>query len=552
VNDIQTCAPEKSQFPPRTSVAVYIILALSFIAAGAARLYNVDSTKVYFNPTRQYYSFCIAKGFYCENTDSIPAWERKIAAINKEALDDKEPPVTEYLVSLIWRAAGSPNSWAPSVLASAFWLIGGIFVFLTAVRYARPLAAALATAFYLLAPFGIIMSRSFQPESLMIMMLMAGIYTIFRYYENQSAKRLLIASVVCAMAILAKVNIVFPIWFGFFAGGICKQGLRKTIFSRHHILFVLIGIGPAVAYYLYITLTTEIMRVTAESIFAPQLLWSSFFWMGWLNQLGFVIGYIPLTGAIAGICLVRGRMFKSLLAGFIVGYLAYGIIFTYTTPTQDYYQIPLIPITALALAPVISWFFKQLTQKNSPFRRAAIIFGLLLLTAFLGSLASIKKGTFRSDSKYVQSLSTLSYKSFGLNPRYLSQFSGRNMDFVKRAKDIGRLINHSDRTIILGRAVPLWYYGNFAGYRWPFHNQWPFPDVIGSVGTGAKWSKYQGLGAEELLEQHFAGYSPEYFIVTALDDFEKQTATRELLYRKFETVAQNDKYVIFDLTKLKQ
>jgi len=213
----------------RRSVIVSVILVVSFIVAAAVRLYNIDAAKLYFYATRPYYSFCIARHFYYEGTESIPDWKRDIAAINKEALDDKEPPLTEYLVSRIWRACRSENHWAPSFVCSIFWLIGGIFVFLIAKKYTTVVAAAIATAFYLLCPFGIVMSRSFQPESLMTMMFLAGIYTIFNYYEKPSTKRLFIMAIVSGLAILAKVLVIFPIWAAFIAAGICKKGFRKTI-----------------------------------------------------------------------------------------------------------------------------------------------------------------------------------------------------------------------------------------------------------------------------------------------------------------------------------
>jgi 4-amino-4-deoxy-L-arabinose transferase-like glycosyltransferase len=530
---------------------VCVILATLFIAAAAVRLYNINTAKIYFYPTRQYYSFCIARHFYFEGIESIPDWERRIAAINKEALDDKEPPITEYLVSLIWRAAGGQNHWAPSLLSSAFWLIGGIFVFLTAKKYSPPLAAAIATAFYLLAPFAILISRSFQPEPLMTMMFAAGIYTIFNYYENQSSKRLLIMAVVSGLAILVKVSIIFPIWAAFIAPGIRKNGLRKTIFSPSHLVFIALGIVPAFVYYSYLAICTEEVRMVAESIFAPQLLWDSFFWIGWLNQIASVVGFIPLLVAGFGILLVRDKTVRSIFVALTIGYLVYSIVFAYTTATHDYYQVQAVPIVALALAPAIAFFLNHLRHKNAPLHRPAIIIGLLMLAALLALLATIKTSAFRTENKYIKSPLAFAYKCFGLRPDYLSQFSADYSNFIQRAENIGRAVNHSDKTITLALTVPLWYYGQYAGHRWPRHSHWSTHQDHAGVGTGAKWKQYQGLTAEELFEKHFSGFSPQYFVVF-LEYFEKQKSLQEFLYGKFKVLIREENYLIFDLTKPKQ
>ncbi|MHC4214825.1 MAG: ArnT family glycosyltransferase, partial [Planctomycetota bacterium] len=483
MNDTHTCFPEKAQSTACSSLVVCIILATSFVAAAAVRLYNINATKMYFNPTRQYYSFCIARHFYFEGTESIPDWKRNIAAINKEALDDKEPPLTEYLVSLIWRACESENHWAPSAVSSIFWLIGGVFVFLIAQKYTTGVAAATATTFYLLCPFGIMMSRSFQPESLMIMMFLASIYTMFNYYQKQTKKRLFIMALVSGLAILAKVFIIFPIWVAFIAAGVSKKGFRKTIFSFDHFVFELIGIMPGFIYYAYLTLFTEELEKVAQSAYAPQLLFDSFFWTGWPNQLASVVGFVFLAAAVIGICLVRDKTAKSELAGLAVGYVVYAFIFTYHAATHEYYQVHVLPIVALAMAPAIAFFLNQLLRKDSPLHRPAIIIGVLLSAALLASLATIKTNAFRTE-KYIKSPLAFAYKCFGLKPDYLSQFSSDYSEFIEKAEKIGDAINHSDKTITLGKALPFWYYGQYAGDRWPQYRHWPFPDRIGSIGTG--------------------------------------------------------------------
>lgn len=550
-SQIQGGPTEKSLH--RRSLMVGVILVVSFFGAGAVRLYNIESPKPYFYPSRQYESFLIARSFYFESIESVPDWQRQIAKVNKLASVGKGPPVTEYLVCLVYHVAGGENHWACCLICSGFWLMGGIFVFLIAKKFSLPVAAAIATAFYLLFPFGIFMTRSFQPESLMMMMFLASIYTMFNYYENQSTKRLLIMAVVSGLAILVKSTVIFPIWTAFIAGGICKNGFRRTIFSLHHLVFELIGIMPGFVYYFFLVLFNPTFRMVAGGVYGPKLLLGSYFWTGWLSQLGDVAGFIPLAGAIIGVFLVRNKLAKSMLTGLAVGYFVYGLIFAADAPTQGYKQLHVSPIVALAMSPVIAFFLNVLGKKNSRLRRATIVVGVFLLIVLFGLLASIKVSAHRSENKYIKPCLAFAYRCFGLKPEYVSQISSDYTSYVEMAEEIGQAVNHSDKTITLASAEsPLWYYGQYAGQRWPWHRHWPNAVGHNAIGTGAKWKKYQGLTAEEFFEQRYSTFLPEYFIVTSFEDFEKQETLREFLARKSTILVQNDRYMIFDLTEPRQ
>lgn len=124
--------------------------------------------------------------------------------------------------------------------------------------------------------------------------------------------------------------------------------------------------------------------------------------------------------------------------------------------------------------------------------------------------------------------------------------------FIERAEKIGRDVNQSEKTITLGLTVPLWYYGDYAGYRWPYYKLWSVNEPYAGIGTGAKWKEYLGLTAEELFERHFSGFSPEYFVVESFGEIEKQKSLEKFLYGKFNLFVQEEKYLIFDLTKPKQ
>jgi len=53
-----------------------------------------------------------------------------------------------------------------------------------------------------------------------------------------------------------------------------------------------------------------------------------------------------------------------------------------------------------------------------------------------------------------------------------------------------------------------------------------------------------------LYQGKFIKYSPDFFIITAFDEFDRQTDLKDFLKSNFPVFAQNDDYLIFDLRKM--
>lgn len=538
----------KQSMPEQKFFLIYIVLVLLFIISGAVRLYESNSPKPYFY-SRQFRSFIIARAFYLERSNSIPAWRNNIAQINKEAFLQKEPPFVEYIVSLVYQIAGGESHWISSMVCSVFWLIGAIFIFLIVRKYVPPAAVVISSAFYLFNLFGIFMSRSFQPESFMIMMLLIAVYTILNYYEKTTTKRLLVMSIIMGLAVFSKFVIIFPLWAAFIAGGISKKGFRSTLLSLQHLIFVLIGVLPGFVYYFYLAFFSDQLQRAAESIFLPQMLMTSFFWVNWLVQLGYLIGYIPLVLGIMGLFLVRNNLIKSILAGMVIGHIVYCLLFAYTTATHTYYQVQLIPIVALALAPTIALLIRQFQKRSIGFRLSAITGLVFFVMIFMFLLITVHKGAFRNKNKNIQSSLSFGYKCFGIKPEDLAKYRNDYDAFVRKAKLIAEVVNHSDKTITLAPMVtPFWYYGEYAGSIWP-SRRWDTKSLQFTIG---KWKRYQGKSAEELFATYFLPDRPEYFIIANMTEFQLQEDLRELLYRKFNVLVKNDDFLVFDLKTQKE
>jgi hypothetical protein len=87
-----------------------------------------------------------------------------------------EPMVFETIVAKTYRLIGSDPFWVARIYASLFWLIGGLALYFMTSAMTNPDGGILALAYYLFLPFGIIASRSFQPDPLMVMFILLGLW----------------------------------------------------------------------------------------------------------------------------------------------------------------------------------------------------------------------------------------------------------------------------------------------------------------------------------------------------------------------------------------
>ncbi len=314
--------------------------------AFAIRMYHITQPPHEFAAERQYQSAHIARAFYYEGNDSIPEWRKNIAELNMQRMGLLlEPRIMENISVFFYRILGKERFWIPRTISSIFCLIGGWGLYLIARRIASFEAALFSTAFYLFLPFSILASRSFQPDPLMIMLLIWSILLVMRFYEQPSFPKLLLAIIISGFAVLAKPYSIFFIFGAFASIGIHENGIKKTFINKNIYLFSVLSFIPALSYYVYGILTnTGFLNELAQGNFLAHLLIEPYFWKDWFLIIGQVIGYLPFAAAVTGLIIMKKGIIKSLLLGLWASYFIFGIVFTLPIHTHDYYHLPFIPV----------------------------------------------------------------------------------------------------------------------------------------------------------------------------------------------------------------
>ena len=549
--DPQLNSSQSDQCSSRCITYRLIIILLLFAVAFSIRLYKIGEPPLDFSPIRQYQNAHIARGIFYEANDSITEEKKHIAKINKERMGFVlEPRIVENAAVLGYRMTGAERLWIPRLLSSIFWSIGGIFLYLTARMLFSFRVSVFTAIFYLFLPYSILSSRSFQPDPLMVMLMLGGIYGIMRYDERQSISNFVGAAFVAAVAVLVKPYCVFIIFGAFLSLVIFREGFWKALFRKNTIFFGFLIILPSIVHYGYPMMTNAgFLGEHAKGSFLPHLIISSSFWGGWIYMIGRVTGYIAFFLAVLGLFKVGHGRTRNLLLGLWAGYLLFGLSATYQMHTHSYYHMPFIPIAALSLAPIAGMILDRETPLFS--RRLKTGFVIFLCLTGIGlflTMRSLPLKTMFSD--YKSELKTAAL-FLGVNPEFGKFLSGNFDKKVAIAEEIGEHVGHIHNTLFLtphfGRVIA--YHGEFAGLPWPTSISLygrrvrgaRVPDIEKDFSAGHITLLYQG---------RFIEYTPDFFIITAFDEFEKQADLRKVLYSNYPVLVQNDDYLIFDLREM--
>lgn len=497
----------------RRSRALLVAVALTLLLCAAlVRTAALTDSQLRFHPTRQYRSAIIARAAYLEGAEDVPEWRRAVATAGREREGELEPPVVGRLAAFGYRLAGGENLRLPRLTSILFWMAGSLLLFGIARRLGD-VAGLLALSVFLFVPFGVMASRSFQPDPLMILLLIGTILALLRESERPGQGRLGVAAGLAASAILVKPVALFQILGAEAALG---RGDRRRDRGRRlarRILFLGLALGPAALYY-GLRMASGPMAAQAEKSFVPGLLVRAEFWQGWAEQIGMTVGWPLVLLGLAGLALCPERRYRRMIAGLWLGYLAFGLVFTYHVQTHDYYQLQLLPLVALSTAPLGLRVRRLLGGRVEDLRwqLAGALAALVVVTGPVLSRVSMA-ATETAEGRLLLESST--------------------------APEIGDQVGHSTRTIVLALEYgkPLLYHAEISGVPWPRRSDMETRRSLGR----------EVPSAERRFEELSREVDAEFFVVTDLRELEEQPDLRALLDSRFALHAESPHYRIYDL-----
>ncbi len=471
------------------------------------RLYELTNPPLDFHPTRQILAALKARGMYLQTAGGVPDWQRKMAIQQWKTKSEVEPEVLEHLVAFTWRFTGE-QLWVPRVYSSLFWMIGGVFLFLLVRELISVDGAIAATAYYVFFPYAVVASRSFQPDPLMVMLLIAFWWALLHWTRAQSWGWAVAAGFIGGFAIYIKFVSAF-----FVVGG--ALGLALGMFSLRDALrrvqlwaIAALGLLPGAAYIFYGVVLHGFLGRQFGGRFIPALLLSPYNYVQWAMMASMAAGALAIMLALLGLLFVQVRSLRFFLFGLWIAYILFGVFFDYHVATHDYYHLPLIPIIAISLAPLADWLLRRLREltEGRVARIAAVAF-------LLGGLLTVAWET-RNEIKAVD---------------YRPQ--------TAMWAEIGDTLQHGKNVVALTQAygTPLAYWGWQDALIWPNSG-----DVDYHTARGAS------IDLPQLFDNMTRGKA--YFLVTDFEELNRQPDLKQKL-AGFTVYAQGNGYVIYDLHK---
>ncbi len=512
-------------FPTRTArtIALLVIFALGI----AIRLYDLTDLPLEFHSTRQLLSALKARGMYYETRTDVSTEERAFAVQQWKFRASVEPEFFERVVAWTYQFTGE-QVWVARIYSSLFWVIGAIFLYLLARRLTSTDGALAATAVVLFLPYGIIASRSFQPDPLMTMLIVMFMWAVWEWTSSLTAKHAketqekrsdlrtrsglerswfftVLAGLIGGLAIFIKFPAAFFI-VGAGLGAVLSRGSVKDALKNPQVyLMVLLGILPGAGYLIYGIFVEGYLGQQFSGRFIPALYLSLSYYLGWLNMLNLVAGGMVLMCALLGIFFFDKEKRRFIL-GLWVGYAVFGLTFNYHISTHDYYSLPLIPILALSIAPLAEILLAKLAQLTTTKLLHFAAFCLLLL-GFIASLWNTRNQLnavdYRPETAMWQEISRVTdgYNLVGLTQDYGSRFA---------------------------------YWG------WANITSWPsYGDLLYSVNRSGAQSDFDEQFTEVTAKKNL-------FLVTDFNDLERQPFLKDKL-KAYPVFAEGDGYVIYDL-----
>jgi hypothetical protein len=503
---------EENQFLARNQLMSIAILIVMFLTAVGIRVYGITNIPMNYHPVKQYRSALTARAMYYSKLVDITDLDKQTAIASLEYIGYLGPPVVDFIAASAYLIYGSEALWLPKLFSVIYWTIGGIFLYFIARRMMNFDAAIISTAIYLLLPFGVLSSQSFQPDPLMIMFMIISLYLIIIFHSEPTTKKLFFAAFISAASILIKPVSLFIIFGAYLGLQIHYRGLNRNLLrDRYLVIFSLITVIPTALYYGFGMIYTTTLDQQAQKSFLPQLLIQFNYWDGWLKRIKIAVGFDVFIGSMLSMFIFPNSWQKKFVFGMWGGYIVMCLVFSYTISTHDYYHLPLFPIAALSFGPTVTMFFYKLRQQTNMWYMELGVWIILIVALFLSAGVTVQA---------VQRL-----------PDYHNE--------TLTAGDIGEAVSHSTRTIMLAPydGKPLMYYGKLAGKHWPYwydirdEKLWDVKDMLPA--------ERMGMLATDM--------NPEFFIVTDIEELENQKDLKEYLDETYPVFAHKPEYIIYQI-----
>ncbi len=379
-----TSRPETPVPLPRTLQRILLVLILLSIAV---RFVNIDATVIGWHSWRQADTAALARNFH----DSGEGILYPCADWGGGGYVETEFQAYTYLVSLIYGVVGVHEAIGRliSVLFSVL-AIAGVY-FLTR-RFYGGNVGLIASAVYAVLPLTMFYGRAFMPESMMLALIIWGLYFFDRWRESLRWTDMIIAWLLLTLAVLLKIPTLYIGLPLLFVASTYSDGILRALRSLRLWIFAAALVAATALWYTH-----------AHSLFLQT--GNTFgIWTGSTNKWGDYDSLLTvkfyndiLFKSIAerhltwpGMLLFIGGLFvrrasrrEWFAEWWMLAVLVYFLVVNKGNQVHEYYQLPFIPPAAIIIARMLEALRTHLPRLQVNARRFAATMSLVMIAALL-------------------------------------------------------------------------------------------------------------------------------------------------------------------------
>ena len=490
----------------KNSRRLWLLTILLIVLGFGLRMVDLTDPPADFHPTRQFRGAIITRDIYYQLLPDADKHLQALAGEMRAHFPEFEPPLLETTIALGYLILGKEALWLARVIVSLIWCLGGLALFALVKRSVSAEAGFVAVFYYLFLPFGVIASRSFQPDPVMTASLILMMYSAYRWSETRAWKLAVLTGLLGAVVVLLKVVAAYLI-IGLMVSAVIKTlGFRRALKDVQVWLMAVLMAVPPGYYYLFSIGGSSSNYVQNWIVALMPFTLTTEFYIGWLKRL---YGFNPiwlLAAAIGTLLFAKGRS-RWMLWGLWIGYALYGFSLPYQTATHNYYHIQLVPVIAWSLAFSVQWLLEKLNLKKNI--QNAVLAGLITIGIAFSAYEVV--GIYNQRDSHAE-------------PGYWVSVGEQ---IPADGETIG-LIQHYGHLLM--------YYGWRDVALWPDTAEQYLAELRGST---------EDLKFSDVFDKRTEGM--DFFLVSHFGQFERQPELSEYLYENYAIYAEGPGYLIFDL-----
>jgi len=331
----------------KASTVLFLLIPLGV----SQRLYRIEVPPFGHHSWRQYDTAAIARNFH-EGTMNI-LYPQIDWRGSSPGYVEVEFQAYSYLVAALYRVFGL-HEWLGSLLNIFFYVLTALLLFQFARKLVDEKTALIVVFFYSVVPLTAFFNRSFQPDTLMCLGTLAGIYFFWLYTENNRLFHLILSGAGVSLALLIKplnVYLAVPLIY------LAHRQFGWSMLKKMPIwIFAIVVVLPPFFWYVH---AFSLWETYGNSFFRgyvafqlPPLFDRKWLWFGkyMTLRLIFAIATPPGLFFLVAAFFSKQRMRNTLLYWWLAGFAVSVLLAFDQHGGHDYYQLPLIFVSSIFMA----------------------------------------------------------------------------------------------------------------------------------------------------------------------------------------------------------